>query len=373
MKKCKLETILLSLFSLILAAACGSCSDNNEPNPRRISVNVHGAIVVGCGSTYSAIPGSVTLYDYATSTTTLNAFSRVNDRTLGVSANYAMVDGDYVYIVSSDENTVEVAHKNTLVSVKTVSTETLFGADKGALPRRALAHDGVIYVTTFSGYVCAFDATTYEAKGTYAIGSYPEGMCVDAQGNMYVACSDYGNGIDPSIAVLNLADGSVEQIRDAKIQNPESIFIMDGRVFYLDGGHYESPSPDILDQYDAALYEIKADKSVVKIQDATKAAASDDIIFICNAPFHTPVLTPSYYIFTPSTGEVEMLDISVDSPAFVGVNAQNNLFVGSYTIDPATQYANYSDNGYVRVFDKNRTLYQFECGVGPVAITFNTK
>lgn len=373
MKRIIRQSLLLAAGILAFLPAT-SCQKDDPVDPDKNGVKedgmkVDGAIVVCNGAAYLSIPGSVTTYNFADKTVTLNAFAEANARSLGVSANSATVYGDYLYIVSTEENTIEITEKGTLKSVATIRTEEMFGTDKGHNPRRAVGHDGKIYFTTFSGYVCVYDCESGKAESSISCGSYPEGLAFDSNGNLWVANSGYGMGVDPSVAKINPSTGDVTQITSDEIHNPDTILIFGSRVFLLDSGYYDTAT---WNQNDAALYEITGGDTLAKIHDATMAAAGSDMIFLCNAPFHTPVLTPQYFIFSLSDNTVKPLDISVDSPAFIGVNKVNNdLFIGSYTIDEATHYANYGSNGYVRVFNGETKLYDFECGVGPTAITFN--
>lgn len=367
--KTKILSILLSGMLLPLA----SCGDDNEPTTPNPDENgggtvenpssIHAAYVVCNGASYSGIPGSLTFFNFQTSKATLSAFQKANNRSLGISANQALVAGEYLFVTSTDENTVEIADRNTLVSVKTVKMAEEFG-DAGIMPRCLAYADGMVYVSTFKGYVCTINATTLETGKTYKVGSYPEGMTFSNDGKLYVANSDYGMGQNPSISVIDIKSGVVTEIRDSKMKNPTDLFTVEGDIYLLDRGSYDQ----LNNQTGAALYMLNSN-SLEFVEDATMVAVADDAIFICNAPYHTPVLEPSYTY--RKGGVCKCLDISVESPAFVGIDpVSGNLFVGSYHVDPATHYADYSGNGYVAVFSEATQLYTFDCGVGPVNIIF---
>lgn len=361
------------VFSFFLAASllsltsCKDDDDNNNANQENPGVAV-GAIVVCNGQMYDAIPGSITSYDIASQDATLSAFKAVNGRNLG-DANDAVFAGNYLFVASSEENTVEVLNRNTLKSVKTIRMVETFGADKGNKPRCLYVNKDVLYISTFAGYVCTLDVKTLEAGTTYKVGSYPEGITASADGSkIYVANSDYGKGVNPSVSVIDLSTKVVFEIKSSKIQNPRYLMTSAGSVYLVDLGSYD----ESWNQTGAALYKLVGPSTFTKVCDATMAAASDSKIFYCNAPFHTPVLAPTYGVYDTTNGFNKPLDISVEMPACVGIDpATNNFYVGSYTTDPATGYAYFSKNGYVEIFDNEASIGKFSCGVGPMGITFN--
>ena len=187
----------------------------------------------------SQISGSITSIDYSTQTAAQKVFQAANGRNLGTTPNDALIYGDKMYIVVTGENTVEVVNKNTMVSVGTIKTTEVMGADKGETPRRLAAGNGKIYVSTFKGYVAAIDTASLNLDKIYQAGSYPEGIAID--GNMlYVANSSYGNGQNPSISYINLTDGSVTNLTDPLITNPVGISVIDGTLYVMDSGLYDS-------------------------------------------------------------------------------------------------------------------------------------
>lgn len=97
------------------------------------------------------------------------------------------------------------------------------GTDKGKQPRRLAAGGAYVYLSTFDGYVAAIDTTEYTAAKIYQVGSYPEGMACD-NGNLYVANSDYGQGINPSISksTLKLAKSQISRMNLSRIRQASS-------------------------------------------------------------------------------------------------------------------------------------------------------
>lgn len=363
----------LSLLLPAVLLSLGACSDDDPKGPvgpdGEEITSVAGAFVVCNGQMTNGIAGSITNLDVATGKSTLGAFAAANGRTLGVSANDALVYGDKLYIVSTDENMIEVVNRNTMKSLASISTVTLMGDDKGDKPRYLACANGCVYVSTYSGYVGEIEVNNFSLRRTFKVGSYPEGMLAVDSKVLYVANSDYGQGVNPSISRIDLTSGEVKDLKFEGLRNPRWMYYVAGKVFVLDGGNYDAS----WNQENTNLYQIDGEK-LVKVADATMAAADNSRIYVCNAPYHTPVLTPTYGVYDVTSGKyTAMNEISVDSPAFIGINIlSGNIFVGSYNIDPETHYALFTQNGYVREFTPaGQKVRDFECGVGPVSIIFN--
>ncbi len=372
----------MKIYKLLPIAAMAfifaSCSeDSPEPGNATPVKPTTGAVVICDGYPATGIPGSVTTYDFKTSTATLNAFSQANGRYLGTSADDALVAGDYLFIVSTNENMVEITDKNTLKSVKRINMTETFGAHKGEKPRSLLVADDKLFISTFAGYVCTYDYKNLTPSTTYKAGSYPEGIAV-LNGKLYVANSGYGIGLNPSLSVIDLKTGEGKEITSENLLNPRYLYTVAGKLFIIDGGEYDMS----WNQTKTHLYAVEIPDSgdgeykFRKICDATLGAASGKNIVICSAPWHTPAVVPSYAIYNVESGVLTALsDITVDSPAFVGIDpSDEDIFVGSYKLNPATGYAAYDENGYVNIYSAKEGYAKsgaFECGVGPRAITFS--
>lgn len=360
----------------VLAMCCAisfiSCNDDDDapyvPKPVEIS---SGAFIVNSGNMSSQISSSITSVDYSAWNASQKVFQTANGRNLGATANDAIVYGDKMYIVVTDENTIEIVNKNTMLSVGTIKTETAMGSDKGTQPRRLAAGNGMVYVSTFAGYVAAIDTTTLAVKNTYQAGSYPEGLAVD--GNMlYVANSDYSRGTNPSISYINLQDGSKTELKDPLITNPVGITVINGELYVLDSGMYDAS----YNQTDAGVRKITSDKKVTKIIDATMMAADKSDIYVVNAPFAMTPVIPTFGVYNTVSGEEKTFTgTSLPfSPSAIGVDPVNDyVFITSYSKDPDTGFAGYNIDGYMNVYKKDGTFFNtFATGVGPAAVTFNT-
>lgn len=383
-----LSMFAFALASVMVFTACDD-DDNNEPTPQPVEVS-EGVFIINTGNAYNSIDGSLTYINTTTGAVTQSAFMAKNGRSLGGTVNDAVVYGSKLYIVSTDENTVEVVDRNTLQSVRQLSTTTLMGTDKGLQPRHLLAYDGKVFVSAYGasangatdgtavGYVAAIDTTTYAAT-TYAVGSYPEGMAAN-DGIVYVANSSYGNGTNPSISQINISTGTVTEIKDNLITNPVGLSYVAGALYILDSGLYDA-------SWNQTGNGVRVYKNgtVTKIADATMMATyykkvSDGIaaqayIYMVNAPYSYPTTTPTYSVYDISAGTtttfVDGTDIA--SPCGMGVDpVTGKVYLTSYVMGEYG-YADYNANGYVCEYTADGTFVKkYTTGVGPAAVAFNT-
>ena len=357
--------------SIMAASVLTSCSDDDtsEPSPESTQL-AKGMFVVNSGNSSDQLSGSLT-YIGDDGSVSQNVFATANGRALGMTPNDAIVNGNKLYIVVTGENTIEVVDKNTLKSIKQISTPELMGDDKGKNPRRLIALGRYVCVSTFDGYVAAIDTVDFSAANIYKVGSYPEGMAASGE-NLYVANSDYGQCINPSISRISLTDGSVEEKKDELINNPTSLAALGSGLYVLDYGSYDAA----WNQVGAGVYRL-TNGTVTKVADATMMAAdhTHNLIYTINAPYTTPATPITYNVYDITTGENKtfITGDDIDSPAAITVDpVTGDVYIASYKTNPDTGYADYSGNGYVNKYDSEGNLIgQYETGVGPTAFVFN--
>lgn len=383
-----LSMFAIAVIGVSLFTACND-DENSEPLPNEVEVS-EGVFVVNAGNAWSNIDGSLTYINTGTGGVTQNAFMAVNGRSLGGTPNDAVVYGSKLYIVSTDENTVEVVDRVTLKSIKQLSTTTLMGADKGLQPRHLLANNGKIYVSTYGasastatdgsavGYVAAIDTATYAAT-TYAVGSYPEGMAANGS-IVYVANSSYGNGKNPSLSRIDTEYGTVGEITDELITNPVSLAYVNGALYILDFGTYDASynqSGQGVRKYQNGIVTKIADATMMatyykKVSDGTAAQA---YIYMVNAPYTYPSKPVTYSVYNLATETTStFIDGSdIASPCAIGVDpVTGSVYITSYVMGESG-YADSNANGYVVEYSATGTkLNRYDTGVGPSAITFNT-
>lgn len=373
---------VLSFAVTLLAAGLFTACDDKDKTPSYIPVAVsNGAYVICGGNESSSINSSLTYIDYTSGTAAQNQFKAKNGRSLGLTANDALVYGSKMYIIVSGENTIEVVDAKTLASIKQIKTTELMGADKGVMPRRITAAGGYIFVTTYgssqadwttyttsgNGYVAAIDTAAFALADTFTAGSYPEGVCV-ANNRIYVANSDYSIGSKASISVIDIASHADTPVTNDKIVNPTSLAVAGTDIFVLDMGNYA----DIA----AGIRKISG-TSVVTLMDATHASFVGTNIYACNSPWGT--YPKEFYIYNIQSDAIKTYNTGLGDKFFSPnvINADpvtGKIYIASYNANPDNpEYAGYSVNGYVAEYTTDGSLVKtYDCGVGPNAIVFNT-
>ncbi len=381
MKKYLLSMAVMLMGVSMLTSCLSDNDDDNNKNTYPVIVS-NGVYVVCGGNEPNNIDGSLTYYDYKTKTASQKVFQAKNGRGLGLTANDALVYGSKMYIVVDGEHTVEVVDAKTLQSIKQISMTELMGVEKGVHPRHITCSNGMIYVSTYgaskndggwpattegNGYVAAIDTLTFSLKDTYEAGSYPEGLAVYYD-RLYVCNSDYGARTKASISVIDLTNKKVlEPYKNENIVNPTVIAVTGNGLYVLDMGNYGDKA--------AGMFRISSNGTVTtctRLFDASFVTFYDRFIYAVNAPYGST--KQDYIRYDIQTGlKDSFTQDGVFSPCSIGVDISGHVFVASFRKDEVTGYPNYSGNGYVAEYDlTGAKVGEFDCGVGPNAIVFNT-
>lgn len=403
MKKVLLSFAVL-LMGCALFTACGDDDDNND-NQRPVNpqdtTNVtptpadsvsndstskeafaagNGVFVVASGNSMSNIVGALTYYDNAKATATANIFKEVNGRELGVTANDGMVYGSKLYVVVDGENTIEVMDAKTLKSVKQISTTTLMGEQEGKSPRRIVAKDGCIFVSTFGGYVAVIDTVNFALTAKLEAGSYPEGMAFSGK-MLFVANSDYGMGTNPSISIFS-TDVENKQFRkiinltDSLINNPTTLVANGYDLYILCGDTYDPVDYSVKQKGGLRKYASgqQGPGAIANIAESVNmmAANGTSLYLILDA-----YVQPQYKVLDMTSDQLTGLNIQngVDVPNTIAVDpVTGDLVVAGYRNNPDTGYGDYSAAGKaIRYSATGTKMSEFETAVGPSAVFFSTK
>lgn len=372
MKKYLLSFAVVAM-AMSLMTACSS-DDDDAPVMKPVDVS-SGMFIVGSGNKSVGIDGNVSYIDYSKGVTVPNAFQAANGKSVGKTANYITAYGSKLYIVVDGEATIWVCNKQTLKVEKQISTTQLLGDADGMSPRAAIGYEGKLYFTCYgasatggNGIVAAIDTIGFAKQQTYTVGSYPDGLTL-CGAYIFVANSDYGMNVKPTISKIDLKSGAVSEIKDAAITNPMHILTIGNDVYYLDYGTYD----ENWNQTGQGVRKITMDGKVTKLIAGTTMGTDGKRIFTADAPYGKEV---KYYIYDTATGGTSTWEpADIFSPAVIAADPiTSNIFIVSYQKNPDTGYAGYALPSYTNQYDATGKLVKkYEnTATGPISVVFNT-
>ena len=366
MKK-KVFYVALMMGATFLTGCLGD--DNKKNDPIDVTIT-EGVVVVNNGSSYNGIDGSMSFIDLRNDAIQQNVYKTANGASLGGTPNDAIVYGQKLYVVGSDENTVFVLNPKTFKEITKISTTDILGSEGGVNPRHLTAYGDKVYVSTFGGYVAEIDTLGFAMTRSFRVGSAPEGMAISTSedgktASLYVANSDYGYG-NGSISTINLSSGSITEFKNENIRNPQQILAAGDVLFVLDWGYYD----ENWIQKEAGVYTVYNNEVTKTIPDATGMAGAGYTIITYNNPYGSTETT--YTIYNTRYGTQSAFRLSEDSeypiisPAAIALDPNNTgyLLIASRQKDPDTGYPSYALPGYVN-------LYSIQNGVGKFQKSFN--
>lgn len=362
-------------FAVMMMSACffTACNSDSESHGSYPVVVNNGLYVVCSGNMSSGINGSLGYYDYTTKQSYLDIYKSANGTNLGMTVNDALRYGNKFYIVVDGEHSVFVTDAATqkLITRIDMTAPTMLGTEGGVSPRRIAASDGLVYVSTYGGYVAAIDTIGFSLQQKYKAGSFPEGIAI-ANGYLYVANSDYGKG-NASISQINLTTGIETPIKNENIRNPQTIAIAGTTLYYLDYGQY-GPAPTYAQEH-AGVYRIYGSSVTCVVPNATGMGAAGYYIYTYNAPMGSE--TTTYSVYDIQSGKLTTLTpAEIESPAAIEVDPiSGDVAIASYHMKTSEwgTFPDYSSNGYVNIYDATLSTKKAtcDCGVGPTRIVTN--
>lgn len=373
MKKYLLSLAVLAMGSTLLT---GCLSDNKNDNQPTEYVVTNGALIINNGNMYNGIDGTLTFIDYNAGTAQQNVYKTANGTSLGGTPNDVMTYGSKIYITGADENTVFVLDKKTFRLIEKISTTADMGEAEGAMPRQLQAYGSRVFVSTYGGYVGVIDTLSLTLGNKYKVGSYPEGMTIgtddnNANAKLYVANSDYGND-NGSISIIDLTSGSVSEIKNEKIHNPQELAVAGSEIYVLDWGYYD----ENWQQKEAGVYLINGSNVQKIVPDATGMAAAGYNIVTFNYPYGAT--QPTYSVYNVAYHTLNNFYLAGDSsnpivsPAAISVDPNTGyVLIASRSMNPDTGYPDYSAPGFVNMYTGNGDFVKsFATGVEPHKISY---
>ena len=394
------------LLFLGVAMCCTSsfiaCSDNdddpidtvgNEPTPSDstqtptdstvVAAVTQAVYIVNAGNQWTGIDGSLTAFNPATSIAADgDAFATANGRSLGNTPNDGLVYGSKLYIVSDGESRIEVVNAGTLQSIAAISTVEMLGGTAGISPRHIIAHNGLVYVSTYGSTVAAIDTADFSLKARYDVGSYPEGMAIVGN-TLYVANSDYGQAQNASLSAIDLSTGSVAEIQDDLVKNPSALVAVGNTLYIVDGDVY-GPAPDYAFVSQGGLRQME-NGQISQVMNGSMTMGANQVA-VYNGKVY--VMQDSYYapklmVLDTATGASAQIKLQAAAGIDFELGLVNGLAVDPtngdiytvcYHVNAETGYGDYSGPGFANRFDNSGWfISSFATGVGPNAVIFNIK
>lgn len=374
------------ILSLLVAASFTSCDedkgndpDNPEPpveNPetpseKEDSVENNILYVLNQGNFYNNIAGGLNAIDFKAGSVTKNVFLSANGRSLGDTPQCGVCYGSKAYIGTYSSNTIEIADKNTMKSVKQISLDK---STKGQQPRSMVAHNGKVYISMYDGYVARLDTATLTIDAAVKVGPNPEKICI-YNNKIYVPNSDGMSGkqdedgnyvYGETASVINIASFTVTETLTVPM-NPAQFDANDTGLYLFANGNYSTLA--------GGVYRLNG-SSFEKISDATMMEVGRKFVYIVNAPFYGDG-TISYLAYNPDDNKVSELSLQkVDYPSGMSVDRLNGrLFISSYVMNGA--WPSYDAPGYVNEYtvdEKTATcnfVKKYDIGAGPTCFFYN--
>ena len=348
--------------SLFLSALCGlavstaftSCSDDKY-DPFEYGSNValpeHRGLVLNEGS-FQKNNASIAFFDAAMDTTTKAAndlYLIQNKKQLGDTSQDLIVEDNNIYVSVYGSSYVAKLNKAGIEQAR-----KSFGSDLGQ-PRYLAECDGVIYVTTYGGYVVKLNANALSVVAKVTVGKAAERID-EEDGILYVACGNTLDGVPDNrmfiIDTKNFTDNAVKSIDVC--DNTQLVCATDNYVFIQGYGADWTNTP-------LWVYDIKSGKAEDTGEYATYVIEGENdnkaFAVFSKTDWETYETINTYFVYDASTKTKTDVTSKITSAASALANATIYSLSkgenGSFYITTSLYSAG---NGTVYHFDSNYKL-----------------
>ena len=250
-----IKTMLIA--SVVLFLGLSACSSDPVSDMGEDQLT---SILVANEGNFSDGNGSLTSFNPETGEVLQERFSRVNNRPFAGIIQALVEDDNRIFIVANNSNKIEVADKESLESLGTITFEN------GAAPAGfALADESRGYVSDlFTNTIHVVDLESFEVTDTQIeVGDNPQGMVV-AGNQLFVANSGFGSGNTVSVvdtdtdavtANIDVGAGPIQMIAD----DEGKIWVVSSGNKAYDENFDRDPENDIpgqIDVLDASTAEL---------------------------------------------------------------------------------------------------------------------
>jgi hypothetical protein len=272
----KRQKNIILMYLLIFFSSC------TKTNPGPVIEDSTGRYLKGKGvfivneGNFMAGNGSLSFYSYDSSRIYNNIFFSVNDRPLGDVPNSMVISGDKAYIVVNNSGKIEVADKNTLHSLKTISglvsprnillinsskayvsslysktlmilnlqSNTVSGNIDIRRSSEAMALTGEkAYVACWSSgkEIMVININTNKVLDSLEVAPEPESMAVDKNNKLWVLCpGSYTRQNFAELIIINTSTDKIEKrfVFPSKEMSPSCLQInmTKDTLYYIEGG-----------------------------------------------------------------------------------------------------------------------------------------
>ena len=363
-----MKTNKLFLSLLLTATTVGLFTSCNSADEKQADVEISTGLFVLNSGGYQKNNASLTYYNFADSTTTVDAFTAKNNRGLGDTGQDILIYGSKIYISVYDSKLIEVLDAATGISLKSIILLNESGTARS--PRSLASYNGKIYVSLYDGHVSQIDTATLSVEKTITVGANPDGMAI-AGNKLYVANSGVMATVnDSTVSVINLTSFSEEKkikvIIDPTIVKTDSY----GDVYVISNGNY-GDIPYTLQRIEAGtgkVTPISVDSNFIPVN----FTIVGDYAYIYSIVYKNGVFdNKSYSIYDVKNETMYKRNFISSDPI--------TLTPYCIDVDPATNYVYIGETDYVNTgkmycFDQNGILkYTFPTGVNPIKTVFVTK
>ena len=313
--------LLLSTLCTLFTVSFSSCSDDDDVTPSVLGpTETTGFYILNRGN-YNANNATISYYDMDAGKLTPNYYQALNGKALGSDAEQMFVYGSKIYVSVTSSNRLVVLDKSGK-EIKELNPKN--DANEPVNPRCFTALDGKVYVSYFYGSsIGVLDTTSLEIEKVIPLGMatstdkegnevqssrYPEQLTA-ANGKVYVALSEYGNG--KTVGVIDPATAKLEKEIEVVINPTNLTSSSQGDVYVISMGNYG----DIKN----TLQRINASGNVSVIGNGSKMALVNDKLYVAFAQYGDP--NPSFTKYNALTGTVEIQNLITDGTTFSNPNS----------------------------------------------------
>jgi DNA-binding beta-propeller fold protein YncE len=207
----------LFLFASVLFLFLSCTKDNDAPGTL---LNGNGVFIINEGN-FMGGNGSLSFYSYDSAKIYNDIFLNINDRPLGDVPNSMAISGERIYVVVNNSGKIEIADRNTLESVKTITGL--------AAPRQiSIISNSKAYVSSmYSDSVAVIDLSDNSVSGYINIRRTSEAIAV-LKNRAYIANRIGGR----EIMVINTDNDKVIDSIEVAVE-PESIVIDKNKTLWV--------------------------------------------------------------------------------------------------------------------------------------------